>query len=82
MGSSPQPTPSLEDRILALEKQIIPVAAAAAPGKISTRTAGFLTAVATGVGYLISSQILTPAQSAIATLVVAGISAFVTAEET
>ena len=76
------PSPTLEQRVLALEQEIIPLAAGQVKGKLSTRAAGFLTALATGLGYVISSQLLTPDETSIVTLVVAGLSAFLTAEET
>jgi hypothetical protein len=76
------PPGSIEARLLALEQKLAPLVAGQVPGKLSTRAAGFLTALAAGITYVVSSGFLSPEIAAGATVVIGGISAFVTAEET
>jgi hypothetical protein len=85
MVTTTQTTPSLEQRIATLETLVPKLAALAGTqtaGKLSTRFVGVLTAIATGVGYVVSSGILTPQQSAVVGLVAGGITAYLAAEET
>lgn len=71
----------LETRLLALEKQIAPLAAANTP-KISTKVAGALTAVVTALTYVLSSGFLSSNETAAVTVIVGGITAYLAAEET
>ena len=83
MGSKMAGTPpSLEQRVLALEQQLAALVGTNLKGKLSTRFVGVLTAITTGLGYVLSAQVLSDKESAIVALIVGGLTAFLGAEET
>ncbi len=77
----PSATPSWEARIIALEQKVAPLIAGNTP-RISTKVAGLLTTIVTGLTYFGSSGFLTPEQDAAVTVIVGGLTAYLTAEET
>jgi hypothetical protein len=84
MATSTPPL-TIEQRLASLESAIPKLAGLAGSqvqGRLSTRAAGFLTALATGLTFVITSGFFTTAEAGIASAIVGGISAFLAAEET
>jgi hypothetical protein len=76
------PAPTIEQRILAIEQQVIPILAKQVPkGAISTKLAGIITTVVLVATYTLSMPLPEWAHFGL-TAVVTGITAFETAENT